>query len=161
MAITASLSFIQQSLILTPLRSIAITVLLIPFLYFIVNEFIRASSRIPGFKGPRGLPLIGNIAQIRKNAAEQYRIWSKTYGPVYQIQLGNIPVIVVNSAVSAKAIFGQNAQALSSRPEFYTFHKVELTRYPFLTKYTIDRFGYRSCPTLLAQPSGLLPTVTR
>ncbi|KAE8307094.1 cytochrome P450 [Aspergillus transmontanensis] len=124
MAMTATLFSIQQSLIRTPLQSIAIATLFTSCLYFIVNEFIRAFSRVPGFKGPRGLPLIGNIAQIRKNAAEQYRIWSKTYGPVYQIQLGNIPVIVVNSAVSAKAIFGQNAQALSSRPEFYTFHKI-------------------------------------
>lgn len=124
MAITATLSSIRQSLIHTPLQSIAIAALFTACLYVVVNEFIRASSRVPGFKGPRGLPLIGNIAQIRKNAAEQYRLWSKIYGPVYQIQLGNIPVIVVNSAVSAKAIFGQNAQALSSRPEFYTFHKV-------------------------------------
>lgn len=131
MAITATLFSIQKSLIHTPLQSIAITALFTSCLYFIVNEFIRAFSRVPGFKGPRGLPLIGNIAQIRKNAAEQYRIWSKTYGPVYQIQLGNIPVIVVNSAVSAKAIFGQNAQALSSRPEFYTFHKVGIAQYPF------------------------------
>ncbi|GMF81376.1 unnamed protein product [Aspergillus oryzae] len=131
MAITATLFSIQKSLIHTPLQSIAIAALFTSCLYFIVNEFIRAFSRVPGFKGPRGLPLIGNIAQIRKNAAEQYRIWSKTYGPVYQIQLGNIPVIVVNSAVSAKAIFGQNAQALSSRPEFYTFHKVGIAQYPF------------------------------
>ena len=70
------------------------------------------------------MPLIGNLAQIRVNAAEQYRIWSKAHGPVYQIMLGNVPVVVVNSAASAKVLFGQNAQALSSRPEFYTFHKV-------------------------------------
>jgi 3-hydroxyphenylacetate 6-hydroxylase len=75
-------------------------------------------------KGPSGIPLIGNIGQIRVNAAEKYREWAKTYGAVYQIQLGNIPVVVVNSAASAKVLFGQHAQALSSRPEFYTFHKV-------------------------------------
>lgn len=38
--------------------------------------------------------------------------------------LGNVPVIVVNSAQSAREIFGANSQALASRPEFYTFHKV-------------------------------------
>lgn len=43
---------------------------------------------------------------------------------MYQIQLGNIPVIVVNSASSARVIFGNFSQALSSRPVFYTFHKV-------------------------------------
>ncbi|KAL5333648.1 cytochrome P450 [Aspergillus crustosus] len=106
-----------------PLRSLAIFAVGVLITYIIINEFVRASARIPGFKGPRGLPLIGNLAQIRANAAEQYRIWSKTYGPVYQIQLGNTPILVINSAAAAKILFGQNAQALSSRPEFYTFHK--------------------------------------
>ncbi|PYH47697.1 putative cytochrome P450 phenylacetate hydroxylase [Aspergillus saccharolyticus JOP 1030-1] len=124
MAIAAALSLLQTYIIQSPLRTLALLLLTIPITYVILNEFTRASSRVPGLKGPRGLPLIGNLAQIRKNAAEQYRIWSKTYGPVYQIQLGNIPVIVVNSAAAAKTIFGQNAQALSSRPEFYTFHKI-------------------------------------
>ncbi|KAL4896344.1 cytochrome P450 [Aspergillus ambiguus] len=124
MAIAAALSSLQRSAVDYPLHSLAVASLLVPIIYVIINEFIRASARVPGFKGPRGLPLIGNLAQIRKNASEQYRIWSKTYGPVYQIQLGNIPVLVVNSAAAAKVLFGQNAQALSSRPEFYTFHKI-------------------------------------
>lgn len=124
MAIAEGLSLINSRTVEHPLQSLSIFAFAVPIIYFFVNEFIRASARIPGFKGPRGLPLIGNLAQIRENAAEQYRIWSKTYGPVYQIQLGNIPVIVVNSAAAAKALFGHNAQALSSRPEFYTFHRV-------------------------------------
>lgn len=93
-------------------------------LYLILAELQRARVRIPGFNGPTGLPMIGNIHQIRVNAAEQYRLWSKKYGAVYQIMLGNVPVIVVNSAKSAREIFGSNSQALASRPEFYTFHKV-------------------------------------
>ncbi|KAI9370948.1 3-hydroxyphenylacetate 6-hydroxylase [Aspergillus egyptiacus] len=124
MTIAAALSHMHSSAIQNPLQSLTIAAFAVPVLYIIINEFIRASARIPGFKGPCGLPLIGNLAQIRKNAAEQYRIWSKTYGPVYQIQLGNIPILVINSAASAKVLFGHNAQALSSRPEFYTFHKI-------------------------------------
>ena len=95
--------------------------------YLVANEFIRRSARIPMLSGPPGLPLIGNLAQIRVNAAEQYRLWAKRWGPVYQIQLGNVPIVVVNSASSARVLFGQHAQALSSRPEFYTFHKVCLS----------------------------------
>lgn len=124
MAIAAVLSSLQASAIEYPWHSLAAAAIFVPILYVIINEFIRSSARVKGMKGPRGLPLIGNLSQIRTNAAEQYRIWSKTHGPVYQIQLGNIPVVVVNSAASAKVLFGQNAQALSSRPETYTFHKV-------------------------------------
>jgi len=93
-------------------------------LYVIGNEYVRYSRRIKGFPGPTNWPLVGNIPDIKVNAAEKYREWSKTFGAVYQIQLGNEPVIVVNSAEAAKKIFGGNSQALSSRPVFWTFHKV-------------------------------------
>jgi 3-hydroxyphenylacetate 6-hydroxylase len=124
MAIATVLSALQGRVIQSPWQSLGIATLILPFLYVVINEFVRSSARVKGMQGPTGLPLIGNLAQIRTNAAEQYRIWSRKFGPVYQIQLGNIPVVVVNSAAAAKVLFGHNAQALSSRPEFYTFHKV-------------------------------------
>lgn len=104
--------------------SVLTTILAVPVVYTVVNEVVRKNARLPGMKGPSGLPLIGNLWDIRVNAAEKYREWVKTFGDVYQIQLGNIPVVVINSAAAAKTIIGHNAQALSSRPEFYTFHKV-------------------------------------
>ncbi|KAK4084668.1 hypothetical protein Purlil1_10253 [Purpureocillium lilacinum] len=108
----------------TKWQSLALTLLAGPLLYVLVNEFVRYNARIHGMKGPSGLPLIGNLWDIRVNAAEKYREWARRFGDVYQIQLGNIPVVVINSASAARTIFGQNAQAMSSRPEFYTFHKV-------------------------------------
>lgn len=124
MAIANLLYAAQVETIEHPLQSLAVAVFVVPILYIFVNEIIRQQARVSGLGGPKGFILIGNLWQIRKNAAEKYRQWARTYGAVYQIQLGNIPVVVVNSAASAKVLFGQNAQALSSRPEFYTFHKV-------------------------------------
>ncbi|KAJ5741997.1 hypothetical protein N7533_011406 [Penicillium manginii] len=124
MAIAALLSTLQARALESPLQTLGVAAVVVPILYVILNEFIRYSARVKGLGGPAGLPLIGNLSQIRVNAAEQYRAWSKKHGAVYQIMLGNIPVVVVNSAASAKVLFGQNAQALSSRPEFYTFHKI-------------------------------------
>ena len=116
--------YILTSFRTAPYTSSLFALLILSALYVLVTEFQRSTRRIPLFKGPSGLPVIGNLHQIRLNAAEQYRLWSKQYGPVYQIMLGNVPVIVVNSAKSAREIFGANSQALASRPEFYTFHKV-------------------------------------
>ena len=107
-----------------PFRALGFLVLFNILLYLLFTEIGRYNARLAGFKGPGGHPIIGNIWQIRTNAAEQYRQWAKKFGAVYQIQLGNVPIVVVNSAAAARTIFGQNAQALSSRPEFYTFHKV-------------------------------------
>ncbi len=107
-----------------PLQSCILLLIGIPLAYIAVNEFVRYSRRIKGFSGPRNWPLVGNIPDIKYNAAEKYREWSTKYGSVYQIQLGNEPVLVVNSAEAARKIFGGNSQALSSRPVFWTFHKV-------------------------------------
>lgn len=94
-------------------------------LYVVANEFVRAQARIKGLPGPRGLPLIGNLWDLRGvDAAEKYRVWAARFGDVYQVQLGNVTVVVVNSAAAARTVFGQGSQALASRPEFYTFHRV-------------------------------------
>ena len=107
-----------------PARSLLVLLVLIPISYIVGNEYVRYSRRVKSFSGPISWPLVGNIPDIKYNAAEKYREWSKTFGAVYQIQLGNEPVIVVNSAEAARKIFGANSQALSSRPVFWTFHKV-------------------------------------
>ena len=129
MAIVTALAALRGNIINSPWQSLGILALVLPVLYIICHEFRRPTARVKGMKGPSCWPLLGHLAQIRVNAAEQYRIWSKQFGPVYQIMLGNIPVVVVNSAAAAKVLFGQHAQALSSRPEFYTFHKVPVSLY--------------------------------
>jgi 3-hydroxyphenylacetate 6-hydroxylase len=123
MAIDALFQAVQAKAIEHPIQFVLISAIILPIAYLIANEFVRQQARVSGLGGPKGLPVIGNLWQIRFNAAERYRTWARSYGGVYQIQLGNVPVVVVNTAASAKVLFGQNAQALSSRPEFYTFHK--------------------------------------
>lgn len=56
-------------------------------------------------------------------AAETYRQWAKIYGPVYQIQLGNIPIVLVNSVEAARQLFIGQRSAFNSRPIFHVFHK--------------------------------------
>ena len=109
---------LSHLLIILIVASLAIA----PILY----EKRRKGLRIPNVPGPRGLPFVGNLYDIRTNAAEQYRKWSLQHGDVFQIQLGDITVLVVNSAAAAKAIFLGHSNALSSRPVFFTFHKVIL-----------------------------------
>jgi 3-hydroxyphenylacetate 6-hydroxylase len=122
--IERTVHLITSSFRSAPYTSTLLAIFALIVLYVVLAEFQRSARRIPLFDGPQGLPIIGNLHQIRVNAAEQYRLWSKKHGAVYQIMLGNVPVIVVNSAKSAREIFGANSQALASRPEFYTFHKV-------------------------------------
>ncbi|TEA17046.1 3-hydroxyphenylacetate 6-hydroxylase [Colletotrichum sidae] len=94
-------------------------------LYLAQNEFIRYQSRIRNLPGPRGWPVVGNLFQEHpdKVPAETYRKWSKAYGPVFQIQLGNTTGVVVNSNESAKQLFLGQRHATNSRPTFYVFHQ--------------------------------------
>lgn len=103
------------------------TILLLPtslLLYLIVNEIVRYTARNHDFNGPPNRFLVGNLPDIANNASETLRQWAKIYGDVYEMQLGNVPVIVVNSAAAAKELFGAKGHVLNSRPVFYTFHKV-------------------------------------
>ncbi|KAH0423404.1 hypothetical protein CcaCcLH18_12186 [Colletotrichum camelliae] len=110
--------------------------------YLIQNELARFRSRIKGLPGPPGWPVVGNLFQVfakllpktvlhwfltehqnsKETPAETYRKWAKTYGPVFQIQLGNTTGVVVNTAESAKQLFLGQRHAMNSRPIFYVFH---------------------------------------
>ncbi|KAF8855914.1 cytochrome P450 [Acephala macrosclerotiorum] len=93
--------------------------------YFLSNELVRYRARIEGLKGPRGLPVVGKLYELHSiSASEQYRIWTEKYGPVFQVQLGNVAVVIVNSAAAAKNLFSTQTSALNSRPVFHIFHKV-------------------------------------
>lgn len=99
------------------------TVLILSLL-FLANELYRWSIRVKGISGPRGLPIVGNLSQIQHvSPPEQYRLWSLKYGPLYQIQLGNKPILVINSAAVAKELLIRESGSFNSRPLFYVFHK--------------------------------------
>lgn len=118
------LPFNFRPLLNAPILSTSLCILFIVSLYVVINEVFRYRACNPHFAGPRGLPVVGNIRDIRFHAPTKFQEWAKQYGDVYQVQLGNIPILVVNSAAAAKELIGGNAHAVSSRPEFYTFHKV-------------------------------------
>ncbi|KAF9879650.1 3-hydroxyphenylacetate 6 hydroxylase [Colletotrichum karsti] len=107
-----------------PIEFLAKGLGLVALVYIVANEIYRSKARLSMFNGPTGFPLIGNLWQVRHDAAEKYREWAKEYGAVYQVQLGNLPVLIINTAAAAKVILGHNSQATASRPELYTFHKL-------------------------------------
>lgn len=120
-----SIAFLsRQRLVECHWQSVFIGSLVVIVLCILGNEVVRSRARIPGLKGPRGWPIVGNLLDIRSNAALKYQEWAKVYGDVYQVQLGNTCVVIVSTASAAKTMFISNSQALSSRPITYTFHKV-------------------------------------
>ena len=105
--ISTIIPFLSNELFEHTLRSVFVLLVGVPITYVLLNEFVRRSARVKGFSGPFNWPVVGNIPDIKYNAAEKYREWSKIYGDVYQIQLGNVPVIVVNSADADRCGIGE------------------------------------------------------
>lgn len=65
------ISFVQNQANEHPIQFIVVILLLLPLSYFVINEFTRKNARIPGFDGPPGKPVFGNIPDIKYNAAEK------------------------------------------------------------------------------------------
>ncbi|KAI1382926.1 cytochrome P450 [Hypoxylon trugodes] len=103
---------------------IILFLILIFVIYVLGSEVNRYLARVPGLPGPRGLPLMGSLPWLwGKVHAEQYRSWAAQYGDVFQVQLGNRTVVIVNSAASARALFLGQREATNSRPLFYVLHQ--------------------------------------
>lgn len=127
MALEALILTAKQRFVDHVLQSAILSIAVAFVTYVVFNEAVRSRARVAGLGGPKGWPLIGNLWDIRANAAEKYEQWAKTYGDVYQVQMGNVPVVVVNSAAATKTLWISHSQALSSRPTTYTFHKVSIS----------------------------------
>jgi hypothetical protein len=63
--------------------------------------------------------------------------------------LGNEPVIVVNSAKAAHETFLAQGNAMSSRPMFYTFHKVIIPKVVIENRLSLQQRGLRLVLRLL------------
>ncbi|KAI1373212.1 cytochrome P450 [Hypoxylon crocopeplum] len=93
-------------------------------IYIVFNEIVRLRARIPKLPGPLGYPLLGSLPSLRGTAtSDEYRIWAERYGDVFQVQLGNVTAVVVNSTAAARALFIGQREATNSRPVFYVLHK--------------------------------------
>ncbi|KAI2623627.1 cytochrome P450 [Hypomontagnella submonticulosa] len=112
----STLSFLLKLLFFVPTFSL--------ILYVALNEIVRLRSRIPKLPGPLGYPVLGSLPSLRGTAtSDEYRIWAERYGDVFQVQLGNVTAVVVNSTAAARALFIGQREATNSRPVFYVLHK--------------------------------------
>jgi hypothetical protein len=72
----------------------------------------------PKLPGPKGYPIVGNLFQRGSDPADTYHKWSKIYGPVFKIRLGNQWSVVINSAKAGDELLTAscNAPTFQSRP---------------------------------------------
>ena len=74
----------------------------------------KKKSNLPLPPGPLGLPLLGYLPFLKQEAHLTFTSLAKTYGPIYQIKLGNTRVVVITSSKYVREAFRQ--QVFSGRP---------------------------------------------
>ncbi|XP_004491826.1 6,7,8-trihydroxycoumarin synthase-like [Cicer arietinum] len=92
--------------------------LLLLFLFMKYKNIIKNSPTFP--KGPKGLPIIGNLHQLdTSNLHLQFWNLSKTYGPLFSLQIGFKHAIVVSTPKLAQQILKEHDLDVCSRPPSY------------------------------------------
>ncbi|TXT10885.1 hypothetical protein VHUM_01636 [Vanrija humicola] len=100
---------------------LALAALLLSALAYHYASYTR--GRVP-LTGPAPWPVLGNLPQLGRHAALTLASWSRTYGPVFKIHMGEREVVVINSAAAAKELLSDKGGAFISRPTFHNFHTV-------------------------------------
>ncbi|KAH6828768.1 cytochrome P450 [Perilla frutescens var. hirtella] len=74
--------------------------------------------------GPRALPIVGNLYDIKPVVVRCFTEWSQVYGPIFSVYLGSHLNVVVNSAALAKEVLKDNDQQLAYRNRTPQINKV-------------------------------------
>ncbi|XP_021666940.2 cytochrome P450 71B36 [Hevea brasiliensis] len=94
----------------------SLLLVLFPLFFILKRKFQdkRQSKHLP--PGPPGLPIIGNLHQLRALPHQSLCQLSKKHGPVMFIKLGFVPSVVVSSAEAAKEVLKTHDLCTCSRP---------------------------------------------
>ncbi|NXA53229.1 CP1A4 protein, partial [Nothocercus julius] len=74
--------------------------------------------------GPRGLPILGNALQLRKDPHVVLAKLGQQYGDVMEIRIGMRPVLVLNGLDTIKQALVKQAEDFMGRPDLYSFQYI-------------------------------------
>lgn len=74
----------------------------------------KKKLNLPSPPGPLGLPILGYLPFLKREAHLTFTELAKIYGPIYQLKLGGTRVVVITSGKYVREAFRQ--QCFSGRP---------------------------------------------
>ncbi|KAI1904303.1 hypothetical protein AGOR_G00004280 [Albula goreensis] len=74
--------------------------------------------------GPKPIPLIGNVLEVGSNPHLSLTAMSERYGPVFQIQIGMRPVVVLSGSDTVRQALIKQGEDFAGRPDLYSFQYI-------------------------------------
>ncbi|KAK7293268.1 hypothetical protein RJT34_16131 [Clitoria ternatea] len=93
-------------------------ILAFPFLLLLLSFLkYKTCKKATHAPGPKGLPFIGNLHQLNSSTLylDLYEL-SKTYGPIFSLQMGSRPTLVISSPKLAKEVMKTHDLEFCNRP---------------------------------------------
>ena len=74
--------------------------------------------------GPRGLPMLGSVLELRKDPHLVLTRLSRKYGDVMEVTIGSRPVVVLSGLETIKQALVRQAEDFMGRPDLYSFRHI-------------------------------------
>lgn len=97
-----------------PLITLISSLFILPLLYLFFRRGKQGARNAPG--PPKQLPVLGNLLQLGSRPHRYFQAVARKYGPVVQVQLGRVRMVVVASPEAAKEVLRTNDLHCCSRP---------------------------------------------
>ena len=82
-----------------------------------IREVPSTAARRP--PGPKGLPLLGNMLEFRRDLLRYYLEWSRDYGDIVSLNLAGWPVVLLNNPDYAEYVLVRNHRNFIKFPLFF------------------------------------------
>lgn len=87
--------------------------LLLPFIFLLHHLYYRLRFRLP--PGPRPLPVVGNLYNIKPVRFRCFAEWAQSYGPIISVWFGSTLNVIVCNSELAKEVLKEKDQQLADR----------------------------------------------
>ena len=88
---------------------------------WLINILTKKTSVLKKIKGPTGVPILGNGHQLNPGYIVHQKVtdWSKTYGPMYRINLMGIDIIIVTGLKEIYEVLVSKGRDFAGRHDRY------------------------------------------